>query len=82
MANNRVYLHKFRVRGVGQFPLDMLRYDRCFPDTGDDAAGLHSDCRIRREITLIAANREPYWKPTEGRWSSFLWSVVKEKVDG
>lgn len=33
-------LVEFRVSGVGYFPVDMLRYDRCWPATTDDAVSV------------------------------------------
>ncbi len=29
-----MHLHKAEIRVTGRFPLDMLRYDSCFPYTG------------------------------------------------
>jgi hypothetical protein len=70
-----MWLHTFAVDGSGAFPLDMLRYDGCYPKTGDDAGKLETDYRDRRSLTLCHYG-DRYWTPTAGRWSSFCWSVV------
>lgn len=81
-----LYVHTFKVRGGTRFPLDMLRYDACFPATGEDAAHM-DDClnrdvsakdRIEKAITLIHVSDHIRWTPTVGRWESFLWHVVGE----
>ncbi|HEX8551048.1 MAG TPA: hypothetical protein VF681_05775 [Abditibacteriaceae bacterium] len=67
---------RFTVVGRGDFPLDMLRYDRCFPRTGNDAAAAQSPGETRTvELTRDAATR--YWRPCEGRWQSFGWTVTE-----
>lgn len=75
MARKRV--DHFTVRGTGAFPLDMLRYDRCYPGTGQDSYAAERVDRGEREVTLataIASRAENY--PTTGRWESFGWKVV------
>ena len=42
--------YTFAVRGSGIFPFDMLRYDRCWPNTSDDATTMAD--KGMREITL------------------------------
>jgi hypothetical protein len=66
---------KFTVSGRGLFPLDMLRYDCCYPASPQDVNSM--DGRARREVTLVAANPVA---PTTGRWASFGWDVIKEEV--
>jgi len=71
---------KFTVEGRGDFPLDMLRYDRCFPRTGMDCDTITYTGEVR-QVTLVALNRvNRFWAPTEGRWLSFGWSVVEVAV--
>lgn len=74
--------HKFTVAGHGRFPFDMLRYDCCYPASPQDVSKLMIlsmpvDGRESHEVTLIAA--KPIG-PTEGRWSSFGWTVTKQEV--
>lgn len=51
-------LRTFKVTGAGQFPIDMLRYDACWPATEADAGKLQFDSLTetqpthRRTITL------------------------------
>ena len=65
----------FYVRGRGQFPFDMLRYDACWPLTPEDAAML-SDGWSWRTVRLVA----PYGTFTPGRWASFGWSANEQDV--
>ncbi len=70
-----MYLRRFTVRGSGEFPLDMLRYDSCWPKTGHDVAALE-DHTARRDVRLCkyAANkRGPFFEA--GRWRSFGWEA-------
>lgn len=71
---------KFTVEGRSEFPLDMLRYDRCFPRTGVDVEMMERPPEMLnspRRVTLVALARDSkWWEPTQGRWQSFNWSVV------
>ena len=69
---------QFSVEGRGEFPLDMLRYDCCWPATGDDVANLDNWRDASRRVTFNS--QKANGKPTDGRWASFGWSVVKESV--
>ena len=74
--------YRFTVVGNYPFPLDMLRYDGCYPASTEDATAISASIRGERDegmgfprghsVTLYS-NRAP----TEGRWQSFLWHVVK-----
>lgn len=66
--------YMFTVMGAGGFPMDMLRYDECFPHTGGDAEKFRGSRTERREIVLCAYH-EPGWEPEAMRWSSFGWPV-------
>lgn len=63
------------VRGVGRFPLDMLRYDGCSPRNTEDAIDLcrRDDGYDTAEIQLICHD-----SVTSGRWASFGWKVVSQ----
>lgn len=73
--------YAFTVRGVYRFPLDMLRYDGCYPATTDAVeaiqASLSGDIkyvdghRVMHKVKLISN-----LPPTEGRWASFSWYVI------
>ena len=73
-----MYTHRFAVMGFGAFPLDMLRYDQCFPEQSSD--GLHQDFVDKqiRTVRLMAYRDSRTWEPTKGRWSSFGWPVVRD----
>ncbi|MBI2405420.1 hypothetical protein HYV22_04595 [Candidatus Gottesmanbacteria bacterium] len=64
---------------VFEFPLDMLRYDYCWPATSDDVLKIASPsigC-------VIGLRRSVAYKtdfPTSGRWESFGWTVVLDSV--
>jgi hypothetical protein len=64
----------FQVEGTWDFPLDMLRYDLCWPASQSDAgliAGTTLVGKAERRITLKGLKL-----PTEARWVSFGWKVV------
>lgn len=68
-------LYTFTVAGSGAFPTDMLRYDRCWPSTTEDAISIvmsarDPEYRERRLVTLTGVSL-----PTIGRWDSFMWYV-------
>jgi hypothetical protein len=63
----------FKVRGSGEFPYDMLRYDQCYPMTTDDAVRLGYGGR--RDVVLISnTDRMRRVGPTIKRWESFGWT--------
>lgn len=81
----RIKVFSFTVKGSGQFPLDMLRYDQCWPTGTDDASKIETSlaryykadfCAAdeignsnKWEINLTGANG--WGEPTPGRWESF-----------
>lgn len=69
--------YDYYVTGRGDFPFDMLRYDACWPATGDDAAKLAPrNLQTHRSILMRS-----YKEPEIGRWSSFGWPAGTEKLD-
>ena len=81
---------QFTVIGRGVFPLDMLRYDGCYPKLETDTAimrkdGLREVTLRRGEMWLDHDNYRPgdygnptVWSPTVGRWNSFGWAVLSD----
>lgn len=74
----------FEVEGLIQFPLDMLRYDNCWPDEQMDVINIQetllTEVRLarRRENKLFRIKLATYsGKPTVERWKTFGWKVVK-----
>jgi hypothetical protein len=66
---------EFTVWGRGEFPVDMLRYDQCWPSAESHSARF-SDRHMRdeaggRHITLTGLR-----EPTTARWESFGWQVL------
>lgn len=70
-------IRSFVVEGRGEFPFDMLRYDRCWPASGRDAAMLATDGggHDRRRVELRSADGQV----TVARWNSFLWGVIETR---
>lgn len=66
---------RFTVQGGGEFPLDMLRRDECWPINGDEVKNLVGTGR--RVINLESVARHG---PTIERWESFGWKIIN--VDG
>ena len=74
------YRYSFTVQGHMEFPLDMLRYDACWPyreseDVPAIAASLNPRVKTEtRKVSLVGVKQ-----PTEGRWASFGWRVLEWK---
>jgi hypothetical protein len=64
-------IYEYWVTGKGEFPYDMLRYDRAWPV---ERVG-EIEKRNMRSIMLRSYN-----EPTLARWASFLWSVSTQLV--
>lgn len=75
-------LHRYVVivKGSGQFPLDMLRYDHCWPRTLSDSAKMDKDWGGELRTIELLADKPRAWVPTVGRWHSFTWDVVSHTV--
>lgn len=74
--------YEYYVSGSGAFPLDMLRYDACWPATGEDAASMgitmRDDPEAYRKVRSIRILSHS--EPTLARWASFTWSVGLDKL--
>ena len=77
------YRHEAVIEVSGPFPIDMLRYDQCYPDHGTDSRSIE-DSRIPGRdnkpyrITVEAISekkRGEHW--TVARWESFGARVVE-----
>lgn len=71
---------EFTVEGHGRFPVDMLRYDCCFPLSGDDAENIiaHSAEESEHSLRKVRLVSNTLWRPTVDRWSSFGWVVLAQ----
>ncbi len=77
-----MYTHRFIVEGSAPFPIDMLRYDHCYP-ADQAAASILADVvgvmwthDQTAQLTLVSVTDHKAWLPTAARWSSFNWRVV------
>jgi hypothetical protein len=74
-------LIRFKVKGNFNFPLDMLRYDACFPVYPEAPANIQYSMETRSpegyEIELAHWAPNANWTPTVDRWSSFGWYVTE-----
>lgn len=74
----------FEVTGSMSFPVDMLRYDCCYPANSESASAILSTMepysskggpyRVRLTYRPRGEGGKA-WLPTEDRWRSFCWSV-------
>jgi hypothetical protein len=76
---------RFVVKGRGRFPVDMLRYDACWPASSEDAGKItrliadadHPDRFSETPVTEVALTVAPgYGPPTVARWNSYGWAVA------
>jgi len=72
----KVYRTRFTVEGRGHFPVDMLRYDCCYPETSRDGKYIQVRHEDITTILLARVHAGKQWHPTEARWNSFRWAVV------
>lgn len=80
--------YAFEVVGRTRFPVDMLRYDACWPADAESAGAIEAslDPTQRGErppvgwrVKLTSSGETP---PTEARWASFMWRVDPTTVRG
>lgn len=70
--------YRYTVRGRGDFPTDMLRYDECVFASFADRASAEGTMTPathtpgRRDVSIIGTKR-----PTEARWASFGWTILE-----
>lgn len=71
------------VVGSGPFPIDMLRYDGCFPLSEADSTlisrSIESPIGVHRKIkvALLRPHGYKHWTPTYKRWKSYGWDVTE-----
>ena len=68
------------VEGSGSFPIDMLRYDSCFPLREQDSALLAEHHNEKRRVIVVRRGVNENAASVK-RWESFLWRVVFETQD-
>lgn len=67
--------YRYTVAGGGYFPVDMLRYDRCWPEDTESALKLGRRYEPGDAPVALVSNSPP----TPERWRSFGWVVGKVK---
>lgn len=77
MARRKNKLFKTTISGRGHFPIDMLRYDQCWPAEQQDVESIglsvaHSGQDETHTIQVLSQ-----YPPTTARWMSFSWKVEK-----
>lgn len=77
---------KYVVRGAHPFPVDMLRRDRSFPQSENDAGWITISMSHMKpvpiNIILLTLSDRRHWTPETARWKSFGWDVVSvEEVE-
>lgn len=71
-------LYEFTVEGRGYFPIDMLRYDACWPMTQEDVCRMTIDGTSRgmkADSEPVKVRMASHREPTAGRWASFGWHI-------
>jgi hypothetical protein len=63
---------RYKVQGTGDFPWDMLRYDRVYP-LSDPSPSRMDTYEAWSEVRTVEVQGAAC---TPARWASFLWSVV------
>jgi hypothetical protein len=69
-------IYSFKVEGGGAFPLDMLRYDRCWPAPSQDVALIIEPPKGFKPYSVELHSTINHF-PTEARWNSFGWRVIE-----
>ena len=82
-----MYTTTFKVKGSGTFPVDMLRYDTCYPKDSRDAlriGGLEGSDEVGvKSIVYLQINhgRKNDAHITPERWKSFGWEAITARLD-
>lgn len=77
-------LHRFTVEGFPDagFPIDMLRFDTCWPRSQEDAEKIATQLTARGteiEAGRVRVTLSGMQEPTLARWKSFGWSVSTDR---
>ena len=74
--------YKFTVEALHSigFPIDMLRYDGCFPDTSEDSVLISYQHPKKGASVTLRKVGTVHWTPTTERWRSFGWNIVPGSV--
>ena len=81
-----MYITNFTVKGSYTFPVDMLRYDACYPTYTDAAVKLVTGgtnmAAVDEDYMVQLAHAHPTrgWQPTIARWASFGFEVMQSRI--
>lgn len=75
------FYQRFTVTGFGEFPIDMLRYDCCFPENESDSGRIAPRNYGQRSVKLARTVERKSDHPTQARWQSFGWSVDEDSIE-
>lgn len=78
----------FQVSGAARFPIDMLRYECCYPARGEDASAIEATFAelllcglVRDRVIHLAKYHDTRAVHIEtARWGSFGWVVVSKQT--
>ena len=87
------WLIEFTVKPIAkiprQFPIDMLRYDSCYPASDMDSVSRivdtmdynisAKDFEIEPIKLIHLSHGNKLWQPTNARWNSFGYAVIEVK---
>lgn len=68
-----MYHQVFKVQGKGAFPIDMLRYDYCYPHSEEDSRKVF--LKGIRTIELVRRIDREGTVPAAGHWLSYGWKI-------
>ena len=75
-----LYEHFFTVWGTAPFPIDMLRYDCCWPATAADSLAIERSVVNRDSqsvvVRLMSRIHRRHWRPATDRWRTFGWRIT------
>jgi hypothetical protein len=80
--------YNFTVKGRGQFPLDMLRYDMCWPQTTQDVSIITGSIGLKDQDIMdqhgpkggYTVSLQALQPPSIKRWESLGWPAVYRSV--
>lgn len=72
---------RFTAVGHGYFPVDMLRYDRCWPATQDAIHNMPVETYRRHSLEPAEVEMCGINNPTAERWQSFGWQIKDVRKD-
>jgi len=73
------YRHRATIQTESAFPVDMLRYDACYPSTERDSTVIQNSITDHDGVTVTVEriDTEAGGRWTLGRWRSFCCEIVK-----